>query len=176
MKKLIISLLVVCMLSLVAVSAFAYSSTTEAWIESASYNASTKTLSVTLVEGLTGTNCAGGWRFAVFSAAPDMTVEGDAGFWNVYKGAEGTDNQGNGTLLAGKPDASGQTSTVTVELVEGETYYIGAVGLTNDWNWTTAVYEFTYGEGGNDTADISVIAYAVTAIAGLGALVVAKKR
>ena len=74
----------------------------------------------------------------------------------------------------------------TVELVlEGEkkfeknkTYYIGLCPLDGAGNWTFSetLYEFTYTEGQKPTADFSVIAYAVAAITGCGALVVAKKR
>ena len=60
---------------------------------------------------------------------------------------------------------------------EGTTYYVYVARCNGaQWDYSTTVYTYTHGEGGQDTADLSVVAYAVTAIAGLGALVVAKKR
>ena len=41
---------------------------------------------------------------------------------------------------------------------------------------TKIVLSYEYLDDSNDSADISVIAYAVAAISGLGALVIAKKR
>ena len=145
MKKLLVFLTVLCMICTLSISVFAYNSTSEAWIAGVSYDAASKTITVNLVDGLESTNCSGGWRFAVFSAAPNMSTDQDTGFWNVFKGSEGEDRQGNGTLLGGNASASGASSSATLanDLVSG-TYYIGVVGLASDWNWTTSVYEFSY--------------------------------
>ena len=60
---------------------------------------------------------------------------------------------------------------------EGKTYYIMLFTCDgNNWNYSTAVYELKFSAENKPTADFSVIAYAVAAITGCGALVVAKKR
>ena len=60
---------------------------------------------------------------------------------------------------------------------EGKTYYIMLFTCDGQkWNYSTAVYELKFSAEQKPTADFSVIAYAVAAITGCGALVVAKKR
>lgn len=163
MKKLIISLLVVCMLSLVAVSAFA---SEDQWIKSIVDNGDgTATITLQNLPGDTG------WTELAMFTEEKAGLSFDDLYGNkVDRGAKNAVVTTTGTIGAGDAD-------FPCTLTDGVTYYCYLARCNGaQWDYSTAVYVYTHGEGSNDTADISVIAYAVTAIAGLGALVVAKKR
>ena len=163
MKKLIISLAVICMISLLAVSAFA---TDTQWVDSIVDNGDgSATITFKDLPGDTG------WtEIAIFT-------EEKAGlsFDDLYgnKVDRGTKNAAITTVgVIGGDDAD-----FPFTFTEGTTYYVYVARCNGaQWDYSTTVYTYTHGEGGQDTADLSVVAYAVTAIAGLGALVVAKKR
>lgn len=65
---------------------------------------------------------------------------------------------------------------------EGKTYYITLCALNvtqpKNWMWNTKPVKFTYSTKGEPaaTADVSTIAFAVASVLGCGALVVRKKR
>lgn len=197
MKKFFVSLAVVCMISLLAVSAFAYNAVEgKDWVTSIKVDTEAKKVTITYGEDFLKAYAPNGVRVAVFSAKPNMDAtadfkgeEGghttDVGFWITYGGAEGQDIMANPednstkTLVTGNPNAiSGEIDASALE--EGKTYYLTVTGnnqgLSPDWTWTKTVFEFKYSNEQKPTADFSVIAYAVAAITGCGALVVAKKR
>ena len=182
MKKFFVSLAVVCMISLLAVSAFAYNAVDgKAWVKSIKADTEAKKVIITYGEDFLKDYAPNGVRIAVFSEKPELSTEGDAGFWVIYNGAEGTDKTGKNILVTGNPNASGASFDLDASaLEEGKTYYLtitgNNAGLSPDWTWTTDVFEFKYSTESKPTADFSVIAYAVAAITGCGALVVAKKR
>ena len=168
MKKFLISLAVVCMISLLAVSALSEDSTK---------------MVITLTEKMNAWR-GGGLRVSVFEEKPELTDQNL--FWAIFGGSY---KEGDQTITVDRlvySDNAPVSAENTVELVlEGEkkfeknkTYYIGLCPLDGAGNWTFSetLYEFTYTEGQKPTADFSVIAYAVAAITGCGALVVAKKR
>lgn len=182
MKKFFVSLAVVCMISLLAVSAFAYEAVDgKNWVKSIKADTEAKKVTITFGEDYLKTYAPNGGRVAVFSEKPELVKEGDAGFWVIYKGSEGNDQTGKGILVTGNNAVSGETFDLDASaLEEGKTYYLTLVGCNlndpNNWTWTTEVFEFKYSTESKPTADFSVIAYAVAAITGCGALVVAKKR
>ncbi|MDD6204060.1 MAG: hypothetical protein PUC05_03585 [Firmicutes bacterium] len=190
MKKFLVSLAVVCMISLLAVSAFAYQCEFEdQWISSVACDVESKTITVTVTDDFAA-HSANGYRITVFSVNPQLALD-EPSFWSVYSGAEGQ-APANGkpdltaeVLIGGNNACTGTTAQFTSEkFEEGKTYYVTIMGCANaaagQWDATTAAFDFVFAapnqDGEQDTADLSVIAYAVAAITGCGALVIAKKR
>ena len=191
MKKFLVSLAVVCMISLLAVSAFAgyQCSFEDQWISNVACDVANKTITVTVTDDFAA-HSASGYRIAVFSVNPQLALD-EPSFWSVYSGAEGQINA-NGkadltaeVLVGGNNACTGSTAQFTSDkFVEGQTYYVTIMGCANaasgQWDATNAAFEFVFADpnqdGGQDTADLSVIAYAVAAITGCGALVIARKK
>ena len=184
MKKFFVSLAVVCMISLLAVSAFAYDSHPVAdMVSGVAISEDSTKMVITLTEKMNAWR-GGGLRVSVFEEKPELTDQNL--FWAIFGGSY---KEGAQTITVDRlvySDNAPVSAENTVELVlEGEkkfeknkTYYIGLCPLDGAGNWTFSetLYEFTYTEGQKPTADFSVIAYAVAAITGCGALVIAKKR
>ena len=190
MKKFLVSLAVVCMISLLAVSAFAYQCSFEdQWISNVACDVANKTITVTVTDDFAA-HSGSGYRIAVFSVDPQLALD-EPSFWSVFNGADGqvpTNGKADLTaevLVGGKNDCTGSTAQFTSEkFEEGKTYYVTIMGCANaaagQWDATTAAFDFVFAapnqDGEQDTADLSVIAYAVAAMTGCGALVIAKKR
>lgn len=186
MKKILVALLVICMVSLVAVSAFAYEvfdGSKGDIVSSIDVDVESNKITVNVTENFLTSYAAGvGFRIVVFNADPGLKdSDGDAGFQIIYDASNGTDNTG-GKLVAYNDSASAtNNSVVSDKFEEGKTYYVSLIANHSDqnWYWTSTMYSFTFGattDPGTDTADFSVIAYALAAITGCGALVVVKKK
>lgn len=211
MKKFFVSLAVVCMISLLAVSAFAignYPNTNADWGGKAvteEDGSVTISVDVKKVEAVAakivedynkaateaGKNPAPAWKaynlihVAIYDAAQkfdensNMTGDGNpytvaqAGPSNKGLISAGVVNVKNGTA------PEGDTTNAYYTFEKGKKYYAYVcIEGQGPWVWNYQPIVFTYGENGESkpTADFSVIAYAVAAITGCGALVVAKKR
>ena len=195
MKKFLISLAVVCMISLLAVSAFAagnYPSTNADWGGKA---VTEEDGSVTITVDVEKVNesakkAAANWQgyhliyVAIYDADQKFDENSDmTGDGKPYTVAQvGPNNVGveagkQGIVHAQKGEGGPGSGSFNFE--KGKQYYAYvAIEGNGPWVWNYQPIVFTYGENGESkpTADFSVIAYAVAAITGCGALVIAKKR
>ena len=178
MKKFLISLAVACLLACIAVSAFA-APVNDQWIKKATVDVQKGTVTFETPD------LANVWtemRIFAENEKPEPKTDGTDEFWNYYKDDNGgkmlarIDNATcTNSRVVGPEGTEGINSVYNFE--EGKTYYIMLFTCDgNNWNYSTAVYELKFSEESKPTADFSVIAYAVAAITGCGALVVAKKR
>lgn len=198
MKKFLISLAVVCMISLLAVSAFAYNSYDNDWgckIKQESDGSVTVSFDKEKIEASQKDWKHANMHISVYDADPGFTADSkmaafeDNGAQGKYAytdavvgpghvgAVEGSGylsyniKKGEGTGVNEQGQATGEYA-----FEQGKTYYVFACDSNgSDWIWNRKAVTFTYGES-KPTADFSVIAYAVAAITGCGALVVAKKR
>ena len=202
MKKFFVSLAVVCMISLLAVSAFAYNSYDNDWgckIKQESDGSITVTFDKEKIEASGEQAFTQGDIYVTiyytdpgFTADSKMAAFEDNGAQGKYVYTDAVAGPG----FVGRPD---RNDTLTYNIKKGEgtgvneqgqatgeyafeqgkTYYVFAACNNSSnagvWIWNRKAVTFTYGEC-KPTADFSVIAYAVAAITGCGALVVAKKR
>lgn len=190
MKKFLVVLTTICMISLVAVSAFAYDAVDgKGWVTGISVDTQAKTATVKVSDKFLEEYATHGYRIAVFSEEPTLPTEDDEGFWVIYNGADNTDRQGKGTLVYGVNMVSGATHMIDASgFTEGKMYYLTLTGNNQsytppgDWFWTTTTFSFEYTTGeygtepGTETADLSVVVYAIAAITGCGALLIAKRK
>ena len=177
MKKFLVAVLVIAMVSMMGLVALAYdvAPNGDKWIESATLNDDGSVTFALSQSEFVGSHGAGGYRFAVFDAKPSVVVEGDEGFWTHF--------DGKGAIYY-LDSANGASQTAPADKFElGKTYWVTLVGLdaAGVWRWSDKPFSFVYGEqGGSDepttTADVSTIAFAVASVLGCGALVVRKKR
>ena len=197
MKKFFVSLAVVCMISLLAVSAFAagnYPSTNADWGGKA---VTEEDGSVTITVDVEKVNesakkAAENWQgynliyVAIYDADQKFDENSNmTGAGNPYDVAQvGPNNVGveagkQGIVHAQKGKGEGGQGCGFFNFEKGKKYYAYVcIEGKGPWVWNYQPIVFTYGENGESkpTADFSVIAYAVAAITGCGALVVAKKR
>ncbi len=173
MKKFLISLAVVCMISLLAVSAFA-APVNDQWIKKATVDVQKGTVTFETPD------LANVWtEMRIFTEKPEPKTDGTDEFNTFYVGDQILARIDNAmctnSRVVGPEGTEGINSVYNFE--EGKTYYIMLFTCDGQkWNYSTAVYELKFSAEQKPTADFSVIAYAVAAITGCGALVVAKKR
>lgn len=193
MKKFFVSLAVVCMISLLAVSAFAYNNYDNDWgctIKQESDGSVTVSFDKEKIEASQQNWKHVNMHISVYDADPGFTADSKMASFED-QGAQGKyvyDDAVVGPGHRGAVEGSGYLSynikngeatdlaTGTYKFEQGKTYYVFACDSDGQgWIWNRKAVTFTYGES-KPTADFSVIAYAVAAITGCGALVVAKKR
>lgn len=183
MKKFFICLLTVCIICACALSASAYNAVDGGgWVEGIAVDTENGIVTLTFSDAFISDYAPNGYRGAVFTQKPTLETQGDAGFWVIYRGAEGTDELGQGTLAGGFYGGGAVYQLDASELEEGKTYYLTLTGnnaaLSPDWTWTQHVFSFVYASEQNQTADYSGFIYAFAAVAGCGALLLlaGKKR
>ena len=176
MKKLLVSLAVVCMVSLLAVCAFA-APVNDSFISGHVINEDgTVTFTYSLPAGQAWT------EMRIVTTAPNMATDGTDQFWDFYVGEEILARIDNAQCVDQRVvGAEGSAVNSVFNFVDGQTYYVISFCCDGGtWSYSTTPYEFTYTapnqDGDQDTADLSVIAYAVAAITGCGALVIARKK
>ncbi len=193
MKKFLISLAVVCMISLLAVSAFAYNSYDNDWgckIKQESDGSVTVSFDKEKIEASQKDWKHANMHISVYDADPGFTADSkmaafeDNGAQGKYAYTDAVVGPGHVGAVEGsgylsyniKNGDAIDAATGTYKFEQGKTYYVFACDSNgSDWIWNRKAVTFTYGES-KPTADFSVIAYAAAAITGCGALVVAKKR
>ena len=190
MKKFLVAVLVVAMVSMMGLVAFAAPLNNQV-ITAAKANVEAGTVQLTYDLSTVGSVV---WtELTILTAKPDMKTDGTDQFGNFY-GADkgmltrldlknpegGVDNSNNqclgGALIGPKGTAD---ANYYYDFEAGKTYYF--VIMTCDganWNYSTSVYElkFAESEAPAPTADVSTIAFAVASVLGCGALAVRKKR
>ena len=190
MKKFLVSLAVVCMVSLLAVCVFAADPAPvgESFITGHVINGDG---TVTFTYG--NLPAAGGWtEMSIFTENPiaPLTTDGTTQFGEFYNASLARINNAAcfDKRVVGAEGSSDALNSV-YNFVDGQTYYVVTCFCDGgNWCYSDIPYEFTYTaptqggdqggdqDGDQDTADLSVIAYTVAAITGCGALVVLKKR
>ena len=191
MKKFLVAVLVIAMVSMMGLVAFAaYPTTKDNWNLKAAVDVEAGTVTFTYDVSV---SCPGGigWvELAIYDSKPDFTgVDMDTDGVGPYKVALGRANneacvsqhvvtKAEAKGASAYPFEEGKTHYATI-CVCGDTDNNGAGG---DWVWSPSqVLEFKYSAaGGSDepttTADVSTIAFAVVSVLGCGALAVRKKR
>lgn len=183
MKKFLVTVLVIAMVSMMGLVAFAaYPTTKDNWNLKAAVDVEAGT--VTFTYDATYPN--GDVTFvelAIYDSKPDFTgkdmVDGDIGPYMVkVSRPNGNFDPCISEHVVVKGDKSSESA---YPFEEGKTYYatIAVSGTDQGWVWAPdQVISFTYaaGEQPAPTADVSTIAFAVASVLGCGALVVRKKR
>lgn len=179
MKKFLVAVLVIAMVSMMGLVAFAgqYPTATESWNLKAAVDVEAGT--VTFTYEVKGISVA--WiEMAIYESKPDFTGKEmtDAEVGPYAKAIGRTNNATYPTERVIKKGTTGNADEWSFE--EGKTYY-ATICACDGGNWLWApdqVVSFTYG-GSDDpttTADVSTIAFAVASVLGCGALAVRKKR
>ena len=181
MKKFLVAVLVIAMVSMMGLVVFAYPKTTNDWNVKATVqeDGSVKITYNPQAGDPEWFSQVDNVEMAIYTSEPDFT-----GKEMLDKGTTWTDQIPNGQvnhpteriLTVGTGDNA-------YPFEEGKTYYITLCGLNttqpDNWMWNTKAVKFTYSTKGDEpaaTADVSTIAFAVASVLGCGALVVRKKR
>ncbi|MBS6474874.1 MAG: hypothetical protein KH354_02675 [Clostridiales bacterium] len=177
MKRFLVAVLIVAMVSMMGLVAFAaYPTASESWNIKAVVDVDAGTVTFTYeVKGLTPA-----WtEMAIYESKPnfegkDMTDEGAP-----FKLAIGRAN--NATYQTERVIKKGTTGNADEwSFEEGKTYYAALCACDGSgWMWAPdQVLSFTYSKSDAPaaTADVSTIAFAVASVLGCGALAVRKKR
>lgn len=142
MKKLLVAVLVITIISMMGLIAFAYPTADngDKWVEKAVTNADGSVTFFMSESEFVNKYAPNGYHFAVFDTKPSVEEAGDKGFWEHYNGT--------GAVFL-NAQASGATQTVTKDYFEkGKTYYVALCGcdLNKDYNWiwATKLFSFTY--------------------------------
>ena len=181
MKKFLVAVLVIAMVSMMGLVAFAaYPTTTDNWNLKAAVDVEAGTVTCTY----DATYPNGDVTFvelAIYDSKPDFTgvdmVTEGIGPYKVAIGRANNDPCVSQHVVT-KADAKGASA---YPFEEGKTYYatIAVSGTDQGWVWAPdQVISFTYGASDEPTttADVSTIAFAVASVLGCGALAVRKKR
>lgn len=142
MKKLLVAVLVITIISMMGLIAFAYPTADngDKWVEKAVTNADGSVTFFMSESEFVNKYAPNGYHFAVFDTKPSVEEAGDKGFWEHYNGT--------GAVFL-NAQASGATQTVAKDYFEkGKTYYVALCGcdLNKDYNWiwATKLFSFTY--------------------------------
>ncbi|MBS6474875.1 MAG: hypothetical protein KH354_02680 [Clostridiales bacterium] len=172
MKKFLVAVLVVAMVGMMGLVAFAaYPQTTEDWNVQAKVQEDGSVLITYAAPGNVNNV-----EMAIYAEKPDFTGKDmtDAGATYTDKIDNGGANHPTERLLTVGTGAN------AYPFEEGKTYYITLCSLTDgaNWTWNVTPVAFTYSTKGEPvaTADVSTIAFAVASVLGCGALAVRKKR
>ncbi len=192
MKKFLVAALVIAMVSMIGLVAFAkpYNAADKKVI---SAEVDVKNGTVQLTYDLASIGAQAIWtELTVTTEKPELKTDGTDEFNDFYGSEKGTlmrldlkdpenggDNSNNtctgGALLAPKGT---KDANYYYDFEEGKTYYFVLAWFDGAWNYCTQACEvkFVEGEAPAPTADVSTIAFAVASVLGCGALAVRKKR
>ena len=177
MKKFLVAVLVIAMVSMMGLVAFAaYPTATESWNIKAAVDVEAGTVTFTYeVKGISAV-----WtELAIYESKPDFNGVDMTDEAGPYSRAIGrTNNETYPTERVIKKGTTGNADEWSFE--EGKTYY-AVISACDGANWIWApdqVVAFTYSASDEPaaTADVSTIAFAVASVLGCGALAVRKKR
>ena len=181
MKKTIIALLTVCLLSLFGVAALAsYPQTTADWKVIFSVNPEDGSVTIKYDASEGGQYAVDNVEIAIYDTRPDFTGMDmtNGGPYDVKIDNGGTNHPTERVLTVG-------SGVNAYPFEEGRTYYVTLMRLAggSEWTWNTRLLTFNYSadwdptdEPEQPTGDFSSIAFAAAAIAGCGALAVRRNK
>ena len=189
MKKFLVAVLVIAMVSMMGLVAFAYPTNTDDWQIKVTVNAEG---GIDLTYAPQGISAVAWTELAIYESKPDFT---DKDMDTAGVGPYSLPlrilrpNGENDACAAARTIAKGDTKVEAKSnaydncypFEEGKTYYVVmcAYDGAGNWVWNPNPVKFTYstkGEAPAPTADVSTIAFAVASVLGCGALAVRKKR
>ena len=182
MKKFLVAALIIAMVSMMGLVAFAYPDEKVDLVTGAVKN-SDGTVTVTIDQKFVTDKAGYALTVVFFDTDPQLVADDDASFWLIYHAVDAERDARIAWYKQVSPGAAEITVPADANLEDGKTYYIGVCSNPDGggtWYYSSKLHGFTYAEGGSDepttTADVSTIAFAVASVLGCGALAVRKKR